>query len=86
MTTHDLRVLQCLGDKSKVLLFWNRKLYTINQFLSGVRNRQFWMHWILQQFCQDDEDSDEEEPQKVAPKPAVAKPAAAEAAESGDVL
>ena len=35
MTTQDLRVLQCLGDKSKVLLFWNRKLYTINQFLSG---------------------------------------------------
>ena len=35
MTTQDLRVSQCLGDKSKVLLFWNRKLYTINQFLSG---------------------------------------------------
>ena len=35
MATQDLRVLQCLGDKSKVLLFWNRKLYTINQFLSG---------------------------------------------------
>jgi len=44
------------------------------------------MHWILQQFCEGDEDSDEEEPQKVAPKPALAKPAAAEAAESGDVL
>ena len=35
MATQALRVLQCLGDKSKVLLFWNRKLYTINQFLSG---------------------------------------------------
>ena len=35
MATQDLRVLQCLGDKSKVLQFWNRKLYTINQFLSG---------------------------------------------------
>ena len=43
------------------------------------------MHWILQQFCEGDEDMDSddaEEPQKVAPKPAVAKPAAAEAAES----
>ena len=44
------------------------------------------MHWILQQFCEDDADSDEEEPQKVAPKPALAKPAAAEAAASEDVL
>ena len=46
------------------------------------------MHWILQQFCEGDEDMDSddaEEPQKVAPKPALAKPAAAEAAESGDV-
>ena len=85
MATQDLRVLQCLGDKSGTV---NCIPYTSSS--RGLRNRQFWMLWILQQFCQGDEKEDssdeEEEPQKAAPKPAMAKPAAAEAAESGDVL